>query len=385
MEPGRQEESEAEERRVTVDRPSYPEEEGVPSILELVNVVLRRRKLFIVLPIVVAVLAVGHGLLTDRTFSSAASFMQQDRGEQGPRLGGLAAQFGVNLGGITGGQSPQFYADLLHSTDLLGEAVDTPYQNETDSRRASDLVQLYSIDAESAELRRNAAIERLRNHVKVTTIEATGVVEFTVTTPWPGVSHQVAERMIELIQQFNVERRQIQAKAERDFLEDRVESARQDLFAAEDSLEAFLESNRSYQNSPHLRFEYERLQRRVSLQQQVYTSLAQSYEDAKVQAVRNTPVLTVVEPPKRPVKPDSRFLAIRGILGLMLGGMVAAFWAFGSRTFLQAQQMEAEKYDEFQRLTSEVREELNDWSAPVRNILHSLGVGLGSYGDGDRG
>lgn len=371
--------------RVVGDRPVYVTDDSrAPSVLELLNVVFRYRRLLLVLPLAVAAVAVAHGLLSDPTYSSSASFMSQGQGSQISQLGGLAAQFGINLPDVGAGESPQFYADLLHSTHLLGQAVDTRYRvagdrEDAEAGRQGDLVELYEIVGETARLRRDAAIERLRSQVSLETIEQTGVVRFTVTTRWAMVSRQVADRLVELIQQFNVQRRQSRAEEERRFLEERVVEAQGDLLAVEDSLEAFLEENRGFQNSPALRFEHDRLQRRVSLQQQVYTSLAQSLEEAKIQSVRSTPVITVVEPPREPARPDSRMLAVRALLGLLIGGMMAVFWAFGARLMTDAREGEPDQYEEFERLRKETMEEIR---AVVRRARRILGGVAGGRGDG---
>jgi uncharacterized protein involved in exopolysaccharide biosynthesis len=59
----------------------------------------------------------------------------------------------------------------------------------------------------------------------------------------------------------------------------------------------------------------------------VYTSLAQAYEQAKIEEVRDTPVLSIVVPPSLPAKGDSRDLAKRGIVltvfFAVLGGLVS--------------------------------------------------------------
>lgn len=376
------------ERIVVGGQPVYlADEASAPSALELVNVLLRRRRLLVVLSVAVAVLAVGHGLVSDVSYSSSGSFTSQGQGGQISRLGGLAAQFGINLPDVGAGESPQFYADLLHSTHLLGQAVDRLYRVEAPDGSGEDtlegnLVELYQIVGESPRLRRDAAIERLRSQVAVETLEQTGVVRFTVTAPWASLSRQLADRLIELVQHFNVERRQSRAEEEREFLAGRVEEAEEELLALEDSLEAFLENNRSFDNSPTLRFRHDRLQRRVSLQQQVYTSLAQSLEEAKIQAVRNTPVITVVEPPREPARPDSRMLAVRGVLGLLLGGMLAVFWVFGLRLMADARRDETDQYEEFERLRQETVEDLRRLLHGIRRTLERV---LGRSGDGAEG
>jgi len=89
--------------------------------------------------------------------------------------------------------------------------------------------------------------------------------------------------------------RQSQAAAERGFTEERMAEAQEELRAAENELQRFLQNNRQFQNSPELVFQHDRLQRRVAMRQQVYTSLVQSYEQARIDEVPNTPVITVVE------------------------------------------------------------------------------------------
>jgi uncharacterized protein involved in exopolysaccharide biosynthesis len=383
------------DRNVVVGgRPVYVSDDSdAPSVLEVITELLRHRKLVVALPIVVAGLAVGHGLISDITYSVNASFMPQGRQAQVSQLGGIAAQFGINLPDVGGGESPQFYADLLHSTRLLGEAVDTRYKVDAADvadagQLEGDLIELYQIEGETRRLRREAAIERLRRDVTVSTHEQTGVVRFSVAAPYPDLARQLTHRLIELVQSFNVNQRQSRAKAERDFLESRVEEAQKSLFAVEDSLERFLDNNRSYQSSPALRFDHDRLQRRVSLHQQVYTSLAQSLEQAKVQAVRNTPVVTVVEPPRTPPKPDSRGLIVRGILGLFLGGMIAVFVVFGFRLARKARRGDSSEYEDFLRHRDDTLMDVRRLAGPaagaVDTVLGWFGIALTSRQDRHR-
>ncbi len=67
--------------------------------------------------------------------------------------------------------------------------------------------------------------------------------------------------------------------------------------------------------------------REVSLRQQLFTTIAQSYEQARIDEVRDTPVFTVIEQPVVPVGPDPRYFSLKVVLGAVLGlflGMLAA-------------------------------------------------------------
>jgi len=68
------------------------------------------------------------------------------------------------------------------------------------------------------------------------------------------------------------------------------------------------------------------------MQQQVYSSLAQAFEQARIDEVRNTPVLTLVDPPNLPAEPDRRWLLAKALLAALLGAMIGAFVAL-SRDF----------------------------------------------------
>jgi hypothetical protein len=94
-----------------------------------------------------------------------------------------------------------------------------------------------------------------------------------------------------------------------------------------DKLRTFLQHNRQG-NSPELKFEQSRLEREVGPNQQVVTSLAQSYEEVRIREVRNTPVITVIEPPTLATSADPRNRTTRAVIGLLLAGVLAVITGF---------------------------------------------------------
>ena len=307
---------------------------GVPddeiSLWEVLSVLLRRRRVIILSTLGLGALAVAFALLRAASFTTAASFRPQGSEAPQSQLVALASQFGMAIGG--GDElSPAFYEELLTSREILLTAAESGYDVDGSSVRLPDLLE---IREETADLRSNEVVEWLRESaLSVRTGRATGIVTFAVTTDWPALSFQIADRLLAEVSRFNLETRQSQAASERAFIEGRVENARDDLQAAEDELQQFLQANRQFENSPELRFQYERLQRNVSLQQQVYTTLVQSFEQARIAEVRDTPVLTVLQPPFMPPGPDERQLTLFLALGLALGGMGGIVLAFVVEAF----------------------------------------------------
>jgi uncharacterized protein involved in exopolysaccharide biosynthesis len=184
------------------------------------------------------------------------------------------------------------------------------------------LVELLNGSGDSAVAREQDAVKRLGRRIAVSTDPKTGVVTVRVTTRWPVVSAGIAASLLAEVNRFDLQVRQTQASAERAFVEDRLKAAKDELRAAEDRSAAFLVNNREFRNAPTLQFQYDRLSREVSAQQQVVTTLQQDYEQARIDEVRNTPRVTPIEQPIVPARPDSRHLVLVVALAALVGAVI---------------------------------------------------------------
>ncbi|OGU02725.1 MAG: hypothetical protein A2W29_05175 [Gemmatimonadetes bacterium RBG_16_66_8] len=188
--------------------------------------------------------------------------------------------------------------------------------------------------------------------------QRTQLVRLGVRTTSPDLSLAVVERALQLVSEFNQDQRQSQSAQERRFLGSRLGDAKQELREAEDSVARFLEQNRDFRNSPPLLFQYERLQREMTLRQTLYATLSQNFEQSRIEEVRDTPVLTVVESPQLPVRPDSRHLFFKLLLALVGGALVGVVGAFATDALLRQAPEEAAGLADFQRLWGEFRREV---------------------------
>lgn len=260
-----------------------------------------------------------------RTYSAKATFLPTSQRSGASRLEGLAAQLGVRAGGSGEGDSPAFYADLLRSEELLRAVAMSPYPSERGKGVTVDLVTALDVPGESPPERVENAVTALRQRIVAVGINReTSVLTLRVTTTSAELSRAISERLIQLLGEFNLNRRQTQAKTERAFVEARLDEARGELSRAEELLRAFHQQNRAYQASPDLRLREERLARDVLMRQELVTNLAQSYNEARIEEVRNTPVITVIEPPRAPVHSNSRYLLARAVIGFVVGAALFA-------------------------------------------------------------
>ena len=86
------------------------------------------------------------------------------------------------------------------------------------------------------------------------------------------------------------------------------------------------------------------------MQQGVVNSLAQSYEQARIAEVRDTPVITVVQAAREPVLPDSRRLVLKGLLALIVGSMFGLVGALTIEFFARSRVANPAEYGEFVEL-----------------------------------
>lgn len=291
-------------------------------------IVLEKRRL--ALKVGGAIFALGFVwiLLAKPTFTSSASFFPQQTGSTSAQLEGLAARFGVNVPGAGTTQGPQFYSQLLQSRRILGDLVHKVHARPADGGPPLELADvLLEERPDRPDEVEEETIKAIRERLSVEISRNTDVVSFGIKAPTAELAKTMADTLIALVKTFNVSIRQNQAAEERRFAETRLGQAQAELGAAEADLQAFLEQNRQFQNSPQLTFEHDRLQRAVEMRQGVVTSLAQSLEQAKLEEVRSTPLITVLEAPQVPVKADPRGRLKKLVLLLLLAfgaGVVAA-------------------------------------------------------------
>ncbi|MDH5759762.1 MAG: hypothetical protein OEZ65_09260 [Gemmatimonadota bacterium] len=269
------------------------------------------------------------GLLSTTEYRATTAFIPQGGGEMSG-LAGLAGQFGFQIPGQDATQGPEFYQALLTSREVLVPILDRSYEYSTaDGTVSAPLLELGDVDEEEPAEALELGMEWMREEVVGSSIDRnSGILRMSVTTEWPEVSYQIATELLRVIQEFDLNTRRTQAQAEREFLEARVDATRTELRAAEDQLQRFLQQNRQFENSPELQFRYDRLQREVATRQQVYSGLVEAFEQARIQEVRNTPVITVLERPVVPARREPRGTVLKALLGLILGGMLGTAVVF---------------------------------------------------------
>lgn len=336
------------------------------SLIALLTLLLRRRATIVWSSILCAALFTGYSLIGDRTWTTAVSFFPQGK-KAGGNLSALAAQFGVGVpGGGDANESPNFYADLVKSRAILTTVVDSSVSLQPGGPRV-DLAQAFKIKQTNPNLRRDLVIKSLNGAINVATNAKTGVVTMRVSTRSAPLSASISTRLLDLLNRFNQDTRRGQASAEREFTEKRLAVVKKELREAEDALARFAQTNR-VATAAQLRAEENRLDSEVRMQRELYTNLAKSFEQAKIDEVRDTPVITLVERPEIAARPDTRGIATKGVVSLIAGFVLGVILALILEGFSSRPGSHSAAQDEFRRLGSAT---LRDLRRPWR-LLRSV-------------
>lgn len=343
--------------------PGYYEEEI--SLLSYLNVLLRRWKLVAGLPLLAAFSAGVFSFLVGPTFTATAAFLPEVRSSSRvpAALAGLAAQFGVSTGSDPT-QLPQFYAEVLKSREILETVLLERYPDPRRRHNPIDsaaLIDILEIEGKDQTERLYNGVRTLSELVTARVERQTNIVKLSVDAPYPTLAAAVANRLLDRLNEFNAGTRQSQARERRRFVEGRVAAVEEELRQAEEALKTFYERNRTWQQSPQLVVEEDRLRRQVQLRQELYLTLKREYETARIEEVNDTPVITVIEsavPPLQRSKPRRR---MNVILAFFVGGMMSVFLAFGAEYLERTRRQGDQDYEEFRGLLGTIRHEAAHW------------------------
>lgn len=295
------------------------------SVLRPVAILAERRGLFAGIVVTVMAASIGLALVLPTRYAATTQFVPE-RGATGlpSGLAGLTAQLGFNLSNPQAEQSPLFYASILQDAAILQRVLAAAVDTGGGTARILDILH---VRADAARERIELGVEKLGKITDVRVDLRTSIVSLTVKWKNPITSAAIANTFLQELQEFNLAQRRSTAGALRQFLEQRLNTSRNDLRAAEESLRVFLERNRRTDDSPELQFRQQRLQRVVDMKVRVVESLEQEYEQARIREVNSTPVISVIrqaEPPARRSEPRRKRIVIAGsVLALLLGAVIA--------------------------------------------------------------
>uniref|UniRef100_UPI0040486008 Wzz/FepE/Etk N-terminal domain-containing protein n=1 Tax=Algoriphagus sp. TaxID=1872435 RepID=UPI0040486008 len=327
---------------------------------DLIIPIWKARKQILFTSFLFAVLGGIIGFMTPATYTASSTFLPQTSqagGGLSGSLGGLASLAGINLGsGAAGGGEipPSMYATVLASEPFRKRILDAKiwvngdsltYRNYLENQPGSALgtIQEYTIGlpgkligalSSSGEIKEGGAElglqplsdeeyklqNALAGKISITNDKKEGFVSLSVVEGAPLIAAQVAKVTEEVLQDWIIEHKVKNAKAQYDFIAKQFESKQKEFFSIQDQLAGYMDRNQNVLSATYLT-RLERLQAEFDLVNTVYSELAKQKEQAAIQLSKDTPTFSVLDPVKVPKEKTGPKKSIY-ILGSFFIGLV---------------------------------------------------------------
>jgi len=322
---------------------------------------VERRRPIVAFVLAVMALSVLVSLLLPPWFQAQSTVLPPTEGNDsfGIMAGLIQGAALSKIGMTTTSTASEIYAEILTSRTLQEDLVQTFHLDRLYKRKGMD-----------------RTLKELGRHVKVAT-GSSGLLVVQVEDRNPQRAADMANRLVEELDRFNRETLNTRAKRTREFLATRVADVQTRLRAAETALTAYeqkhgvvadvstvggvasiiaqklnLQVKREYVSSytsagsaavrsndteiaayerelarlPGLKNEGARLALDAEIQRRVFTMLTGQYEDARIQEMRDTPTITVLDrarPPELKVRPKR---AVIVLISTLVALLLSAGW-----------------------------------------------------------
>jgi uncharacterized protein involved in exopolysaccharide biosynthesis len=229
-------------------------------------------------------------------------------GSKSTSLGGLsdlASLAGVNL---ANGAPTEIYENLVISEGVLEQVLYKKFQTEKFSKPVNlieyfEIEADYDLDSQSNErfLFLQTYEEMVDSRITTGLDRITKILEITVEMPESKLSAKVANEIVESLDTYIRTKRKSFATQQRFYIVKRIDQVKDTLRIVENELKDFRSKNRIVEQSPGLLLEQSRLLRNVEIQQAVFIELTKQLEIAKIDEIKDTPVINIREEAKESI------------------------------------------------------------------------------------
>ena len=235
-------------------------------------------------------------------------------------LGGIASQFGISV--------PNDAQSDLSNKSLLPELMNSRLfskkmlEREFYTKKFDKTLPLYLIilnnqnNSDGEDTLINLAVPRIKEMLHFENSSSFSILKSVANEP--QFAKELAEAALMELELLNRYFKSQSVNEKINFINQRISAVGKDLNSSEIALKNFQEKNRQI-SSPSLELELERLEREVKIQNQVFVTLKQQLELAKIEEVQEQSVFQILDYPELPLRPSNRNFLIDLFRGLIIG------------------------------------------------------------------
>lgn len=306
--------------------------DGILDFGLIVNIIIKYKKAFILkCMIIFGILgSTGSFFLINYYSAGISLFPAENKSSSSSQLQSLALSAGVNLD-----QNDQSYniTDVAKSRRVAEKVLSNKWNNI--NLEDKTLISFWKLD-EAGILSKffnqtytnedliNKGLKKYFKLLNVKEDRRTGLIQVNIEMESPNLAAEVANFIGSEIQSYIQKQNTAKAVKEKLFISGRLIVVKGELEKLEEDLKEFKERNRGYEVSPELFMIYSQKFREAEAKQQVYVTLQQQLELARISEVKQTPIINILDEAKPPVSKSRPNRAIISLLSLLAGFLFGA-------------------------------------------------------------
>ena len=303
-------------------------------------------------------LGVGYAFIKNDTYTAATTFVVEDNKSSGGGIASaLAGQFGLDLGGLTGGSGVlqgDNVLELLKSKSLLKKALLTSYDSAGTVTLADAYANAYGFTskwASSKEVGRvvnfnskKGVFTRLEDsliHVilkRITEKELSiskpdkklSLFSLQITTRDEQLSQLLCQRLLAVTSSFYIDTKTKRVRGNVERLQQRVDSIKAVLnnktYNAITTNRELLDANPAFAQGGEMQAEVSGRDKMV--QSAIFGELTKNLEASKTALLQETPTIQVVDTPEMPLKKNEVSWLLAIVAGAFIGKFMTALYLF---------------------------------------------------------
>ena len=324
------------EEKIKIDLDGFSDgyNENKISPVDIIHFIINHIRIIIITPFVLCVIMIIYvQFLVKPIYISTTKIMSSTASVSSP-ASDIAAQFGIYTG--TPKAEPQWvYTEIIRSRTLARSMLKRKFDTIEFGKNKTLLEILMdnkNLKFNSSNLREKIAVDKLIGMISVD--KKISHYDLSISAHEPLFARDIAIALIDELESAQRNYNKSKTSKTRKFVEDRIVETEKELNNAEEALKNFRDRNRRMENSPALLLEQQRLTREVSVLIGVFTTLKQQLENIKIEEVKESNYVIVLDPPEAPLsrsRPNKRFMVtLAGFFGLFLGSIFGFFKDYSS-------------------------------------------------------
>ena len=272
-------------------------------LIEIIHILWKARKFIAI--VTAASLAIGilYIIFATKMYSGTITLYPAQSGAKSP-MAQMAAQMG--MAGSSTGDANYNIPDVVKSRTLSEQIVEHKWEIEGFDKEVDLVEYLDTIwevekpdevvtkeDEDAWRLRKLYGYSSLiaKNRIDVNANKQTGLITVSVMMEHPKLARDIANFISVFVANWVNDTQKESIRKNLEFINERAAVLGAELQEAENELKKFRETNRNILNSPDLQLELQRLQRQVTIKQEVYLTMIKQREINQIEENKSADVI----------------------------------------------------------------------------------------------